>query len=81
LSRPARIEIVRKPSNYGWPMCYKTDLPMYKWDFNTRNTLGVTYACDGATEGPTNESRWNTGMSVLPPITNPDVWYSFRDDL
>jgi cytochrome c len=76
-----RIEIVRKPSNYGWPMCYKTDLPMYKRDFNTQNTLGVTYACDGATEGPTNESRWNTGMSVLPPITNPDVWYSFRDDL
>ena len=21
-----RVEIVRKPSNYGWPLCYKTDL-------------------------------------------------------
>ena len=37
-----RIEIVRKPSNYGWPMCYKTDLPMYHWDFNTQTTLGTT---------------------------------------
>ena len=35
-----RIEIVRKPANYGWPMCYKTDLPMYSWDFNTQTTLG-----------------------------------------
>ena len=35
-----RIEIVRKPSNYGWPMCYKTDLPMYKWDFNTADDIG-----------------------------------------
>ena len=35
-----RIEIVRKPSNYGWPMCYKTDLPMYQWDFNTADDIG-----------------------------------------
>ena len=29
-----RVEIVRKPANYGWPLCYKTDLPYYRWDFN-----------------------------------------------
>ena len=56
-----RMEIVRKPSNYGWPMCYKTDLPMYKWNYNTQTTLGETYDCDDATHGPTNPSRWNTG--------------------
>ena len=42
-ARPAgtgRIEIVRKPSNYGWPVCYSPTLPMYKWDFNTQTTLG-----------------------------------------
>jgi cytochrome c len=76
-----RIEIVRKPSNYGWPMCYKTDLPMFKWDFNAQVTLGVTYECDNPAHGPANESRWNTGQQFTPPITNPDVWYSFRDDL
>ena len=51
----ARIEIVRKPSNYGWPMCYKTDLPMYKWDFNTQTTLGETFECDNPDHGPTND--------------------------
>jgi PKD repeat protein/glucose/arabinose dehydrogenase len=76
-----RLEIVRKPANYGWPMCYKTDLPMYKWDFNTQTTLGETYECDNPDHGPANTSRWNTGLLYGPPITNPDVWYSYRDDL
>ncbi len=76
-----RIEIVRKPSNYGWPMCYKTDLPMYKWDFNVSATLGETFECDNPDHAPANTSRWNTGLELGPPITNPDLWYSYRDDL
>ena len=36
---PGRVEIVRKPANYGWPLCFKTDLPYYKWDFNTSTPL------------------------------------------
>ena len=34
-----RVEIVRKPANYGWPLCVKADLPYYKWDFNTSTPL------------------------------------------
>ena len=34
-----RVEIVRKPSNYGWPMCYAPKLPMYLWDFNTHDLV------------------------------------------
>ena len=34
-----RVEIVRKPSNYGWPMCYAPNLPMYLWDFNTSTSF------------------------------------------
>ncbi|HEX6023421.1 MAG TPA: ThuA domain-containing protein, partial [Solirubrobacter sp.] len=26
-----RFEIVRKPANYGWPVCYKRDLGFIKW--------------------------------------------------
>jgi PKD repeat protein/type 1 glutamine amidotransferase len=74
-----RMEIVRKPGNYGWPLCYRTDLPYYKWDFNTSTTLGETYECGNASRGPENSSRWNTGRTVTPPITNPDLWYSFQD--
>jgi PKD repeat protein/type 1 glutamine amidotransferase len=74
-----RMEIVRRPGNYGWPLCYRTDLPYYKWDFNTSTTLGETYECGNASRGPENTSRWNTGRTVTPPITNPDLWYSFQD--
>ena len=28
-----RVMVVRGPSNYGWPLCYRTDLPYYRWDF------------------------------------------------
>ena len=76
-----RMEIVRKPSNYGWPICTSPDLPMFKWDFNLQQTLGETFECGNPAQGPGNESRWNTGREVLPPVTQPDVWYSFRDDL
>ena len=74
-----RMEIVRRPGNYGWPLCYRTDLPYYKWDFNTSTTLGETFECGNASHGPENTSRWNTGRTVTPPITNPDLWYSFQD--
>ena len=66
-----RIEIVRKPSNYGWPMCYKTDLPMYHWDYNTNSTLGTTYECDNPDHGPANISRWNTGRLLTPADHQP----------
>ena len=37
-----RVEIVRKPSNYGWPLCYSPNLPYYRWNFNTRKPLDPT---------------------------------------
>ena len=75
-----RIEIVRKPSNYGWPMCYGSQLPMYEWDFNMQRTYGEQFDCDDPQRGPANTSRWNTGLRHGPPITQPDVWYSYNDN-
>ena len=58
-----RYMVVRKPSNYGWPLCYKTDLPYYQWDFNTSTPLPSaaapeTHECNNPTRGPRNTSRW-----------------------
>ena len=75
-----RVEIVRKPSNYGWPMCYGPRLPMYLWDFNTSTTFGEPFECDNKQAGPANASRWNTGLRHGPPITQPDIWYSYNDN-
>ena len=88
-----RFEIVAQPANYGWPLCDKTDLPYYKWDFNTSTPLPSaaapeTHECDNPTRGPQNTSRWvasggptvEPGLEYGPPITHPEIWYSYRDN-
>jgi cytochrome c len=86
-----RVEIVRKPANYGWPLCYRTNLPYYRWNFNTSTPLDnppQTFECDNPDHGPQNDSRWNLsggptvepGLEYGPPITNPDIWYSYTPE-
>jgi PKD repeat protein/type 1 glutamine amidotransferase len=88
-----RVEIVREPANYGWPLCVKSDLPYYKWDFNTSTPLPSAAApepheCDNPARGPQNTSRWvadggpgvDPGLEYGPPITQPEIWYSYRDN-
>ena len=86
-----RVEIVRKPSNYGWPLCYAPNLPYYRWNFNTSTPLdspAQPHECANATRGPQNNSRWNleggpsveAGLEFAPPISQPDIWYSYRDN-
>ena len=101
-----RYEIVRKPSNYGWPHCYSSKLGYYQWNFHewapgfqltpappNQNGQGiplndppVPINCGGANQ--INDSRWNLeggpsvdpGLRELPPVTDPDVWYSYNDN-
>ncbi len=95
-----RFEIVRKPANYGWPTCYKRDLPYYQWnyhEFRPGTTTAGTPLLDASGQpmlhdcsGPTqrNDSLWNIeggpsvepGLRDVPPVTNPDIWYSYRDN-
>ena len=88
-----RVEVVRRPANYGWPLCYAPNLPYYRWDFNKTRPLDATptpYECGNPAKGAPNASRWNTGATVdatvqpgsteTPPITQPDIWYSYRDN-
>ena len=88
-----RVEVVRRPANYGWPLCMKQDLPYYRWNFNTSTPLDdppQPYECGNPVKGPDNTSRWNTGATVdpvtapglvqTPRITQPDIWYSYRDN-
>jgi PKD repeat protein/type 1 glutamine amidotransferase len=76
-----RVEIVREPANYGWPVCMTPGAPMYEWDFNTSRTLGGPIECDDPADGPPNLSRHNTGLETTPPLTWPDVWYSYEDNV
>ena len=70
-----RWMLVRKPANFGWPYCVTPDIPYVDYDFATE-TSGEAFNCDR----PVNDSRLNTGQRVLPPVAQPDVWYSYNPD-
>jgi cytochrome c len=69
-----RWMLVRKPANYGWPYCVTPDLPYIDYDFAT-GTSGEPFNCSQ----PINDSPRNTGQRVLPPVSQPDVWYSYPE--
>ena len=69
-----RWMLVRKPANYGWPYCVTPDLPYVDYDFAT-GISGEPFNCSR----PINDSPRNTGQRVLPPVSQPDVWYSYPE--
>ncbi|MFC4010174.1 PQQ-dependent sugar dehydrogenase [Nonomuraea purpurea] len=64
--------VVRKAGNYGWPYCATARLPYVDYDFAT-STSGQAFDC----AAPVNDSPHNTGRRALPPVVQPDVWYSY----
>jgi glucose/arabinose dehydrogenase/PKD repeat protein len=64
--------VLRGPSNYGWPYCATAELPYVDYDFATGES-GEAFDC----AHPVNESPHNTGRRELPPVTQPEVWYSY----
>ena len=64
--------ILRGPANFGWPYCATAQLPYVDYDFAT-GLSGATFNC----ANPVNESPHNTGLRQLPPVTQPEVWYSY----
>jgi glucose/arabinose dehydrogenase len=63
---------IRKAGNYGWPYCATAQLPYRDYDFAT-GTSGEPFSCTA----PVNDSPHNTGLRKLPPVTQPNVWYSY----
>ncbi|MDP4509699.1 PQQ-dependent sugar dehydrogenase [Nonomuraea turcica] len=64
--------VVRKAGNYGWPYCATARLPYVDYDFAT-GASRAPFTC----AAPVNESPRNTGLRVLPPVVQPEVWYSY----
>ena len=70
-----RWMIVRRPVNFGWPFCITPDKPYVDYDFTPdAPQSGEEFNC----YAPTNDSRNNTGLRRLPPVAQPDVWYSYN---
>ncbi|MCX4472537.1 ThuA domain-containing protein [Micromonospora sp. NBC_01655] len=61
-----------KAGNFGWPYCYSPTLPYIDYDFVTKQSKGA-FNC----AAPVNDSPRNTGQRVLPPVQQPQFWYTF----
>jgi hypothetical protein len=66
--------VARQAANYGWPFCMSSRLPYRDWDFATQ-TPGEFFDC---ANGPVNDSYRNTGLTQTPPVTDPDIWYTYN---
>jgi glucose/arabinose dehydrogenase/PKD repeat protein len=62
--------VARGAGNHGWPYCVTPELPYMDYDFATGES-GAPFGC----AAPVNESPHNTGLTELPPVEQPDVWY------
>jgi cytochrome c len=67
----AKWLVVRRAANYGWPYCVG-HIPYVDFDFAT-NASGAPFDCDNLR----NESPNNTGLVELPPVTDPELAYTF----
>ncbi|MEV8409185.1 PQQ-dependent sugar dehydrogenase [Streptomyces niveus] len=64
-----------KPLNGGWPYCTGDNTKPYRdFDFATL-TPGPAFDC----AKPVNDSRWNTGLTELPPSAPATLWYGDKD--
>ncbi|GII05603.1 PQQ-dependent sugar dehydrogenase [Planobispora takensis] len=63
---------IRRAGDYGWPYCATARLPYVDYDFAT-GASGSPFDC----AAPVNESPRNTGRRELPPVVQPEVWYSY----
>lgn len=64
-----------RPLNSGWPYCHGPNAEYNNWDFATA-TPREWFDCDQ----PRNTSRWNTGLTDLPPATAPQLYYGDDDN-
>ncbi|GAA5145615.1 hypothetical protein GCM10023340_15240 [Nocardioides marinquilinus] len=64
--------VIDKPSNYGWPYCATRRLPYNDYNFATEKS-GKKFNC----KAPVNTSVHNTGLRKLPPVVQPEIWYTY----
>ncbi|WP_220182732.1 ThuA domain-containing protein [Sphaerisporangium album] len=64
--------IIKKAGNYGWPFCHGDNQPYAPYNPDTK-VVGPKFDC----AHPANDSPNNTGLTELPPIEPPVMWYGY----
>lgn len=71
----AEWNLITGPGNYGWPLCMGDNEPFRDVDYTTDPvTVGEYFDCDN----PINDSVRNTGLTELPPVQAPQLWYGYQ---
>ncbi|MGP3915615.1 ThuA domain-containing protein [Nonomuraea sp. 10N515B] len=64
--------VIKKAGNYGWPFCHGDNQPYAPYNPDTK-VVGPKFNC----AAPVNDSPNNTGLTELPPIELPVMWYGY----
>ncbi len=68
------VNQARKPGFFGWPLFVGNDAAYYDRDFETGEYDGKFDP-----EKPINDSRYNTGLTELPPTSPNFIWYPYDE--
>jgi cytochrome c len=66
------FNIIKGPGNYGWPYFLGDNKAYHAFDFATGKS-GLAFNKDK----PENHSRYNTGLTELPPAQKAFLWYPY----
>jgi cytochrome c len=66
------FNLIKGPGNYGWPYFLGDNKPYHAYDFST-GKAGPAFD----PSKPENHSRYNTGLTVLPPAQKAFIWYPY----
>ena len=66
------VNQARKAGFFGWPLFVGNNFPYHEYDYITGKS-GAAF--DPAK--PVNNSRNNTGLTILPPVQPPFIWYPY----
>lgn len=67
------VNQARNAGYFGWPLFVGKNFPYYDYNYNTGQT-GIKF---DATK-PMNNSRNNTGLKELPPVSPAFIWYPYK---
>ncbi|MCT2591725.1 ThuA domain-containing protein [Streptomyces sp. N2-109] len=66
--------VIKEPGNFGWPFCHGNNQPYAPFDPDT-GEVGDKFDCGN----PENPSPNNTGLTDLPELQQPEIWYGYGE--
>jgi glucose/arabinose dehydrogenase/PKD repeat protein len=66
------LNVIKQAGNFGWPFCHGNNQPYAPYNPDT-GAIGAKFDC----ANPVNNSPNNTGLTDLPALVQPQIWYGY----